>query len=128
MIRLVFAHREERRSERWHAAEHSGSATSDSDDRRSQSADRGRLRRGDRDSSQSLSGSEQGVRAQLAHQPGEITGTSGAAREAAEDELAAMLSRGRVRGRGAVGSRADEPGPYLPVPDAGATISLSLRM
>jgi hypothetical protein len=32
-----------------------------------------------------------------------------------DDELAAFLSRPRVkRGRGAVGSRADEPGPFLP--------------
>ena len=37
------------------------------------------------------------------------------ARGMKDDELAAFLSRPRVkRGRGAVGSRADEPGPFLP--------------
>ena len=40
---------------------------------------------------------------------------TGKGRGMKDDELAAFLSRPRVkRGRGAVGSRADEPGPFLP--------------
>ena len=44
---------------------------------------------------------------------------STSARDGADAELEALLSKCRVRGRGAVGSRADEPGPFLPVPDTG---------
>jgi len=37
----------------------------------------------------------------------------------AERQLEELLSKSRVRGRGAVGPRADEPGPYLPASAAG---------
>ena len=37
----------------------------------------------------------------------------------AERKLEELLSKSRVRGRGAVGPRADEPGPYLPAPASG---------
>ena len=40
----------------------------------------------------------------------------------AERQLEELLSKSRVRGRGAVGPRADEPGPYLPASAAGVVI------
>lgn len=36
-----------------------------------------------------------------------------------EVEMLNMLSKRRVKGRGAIGPRVDEPGPYLPAPSAG---------
>ena len=49
-----------------------------------------------------------------AHEKGSLDAT-GKGRGMKDDELAAFLARPRVkRGRGAVGSRADEPGPFLP--------------
>ena len=41
----------------------------------------------------------------------------------AERKLEELLSKSRVRGRGAVGPRADEPGPYLPASAAGRSPS-----
>ncbi len=38
-----------------------------------------------------------------------------------EEEMLTMLSRRRVKGRGAVGPRVDEPGPYLPAPQAASS-------
>ena len=40
----------------------------------------------------------------------------------AERQLEELLSKSRVRGRGAVGPRADEPGPYLPASATGVVI------
>lgn len=36
-----------------------------------------------------------------------------------EVEMLSILSKRRVKGRGAIGPRVDEPGPYLPEPSAG---------
>ena len=88
------------------AQSRNSSESSQSDERSSS------IERMDRTSSGSLDreGEESGA------QPGP------SADEAAEAELDALLSKRRVRGRGAVGSRADEPGPYLPVPDTGVAL------
>ena len=81
------------------------------------------------DRSQSSTASETGsLRVSSAHSAGsrEESDTGqpiSPARQRAEEHLASLLSKGRVRGRGAVGSRADEPGPYLPVPATGNSLT-----
>lgn len=42
----------------------------------------------------------------------------------AERQLEELLSKSRVRGRGAVGPRADDPGPFLPASAAGVCIAV----
>ena len=51
------------------------------------------------------------------HHPETVLAEEAAAE--AERQLEELLSKSRVRGRGAVGPRADEPGPYLPASAAG---------
>ena len=56
---------------------------------------------------------------------GEISQHPKAAAEA-ERQLEELLSKSRVRGRGAVGPRADEPGPYLPASAAGVCVPVEV--
>ena len=58
-----------------------------------------------------------------AQQHPEATQEEEEAAEEAERQLEELLSKSRVRGRGAVGPRADEPGPYLPASAAGRVIT-----